>query len=144
MEAAGAASPHGLDRPRGGRLRALWHVSGGAGDPAAAEQLGELEREVALLREENARLKLARERAGNRPVNERVRAALPPPRSGEEADGEDPWEVLTEGMLLRDALLDACDELERGARELRMRLETLLPSAEGAALRTSDDFEGVA
>jgi hypothetical protein len=144
MEVAGAASTHGMDRARRVRLRGLLRVSGGADDPAATEQLGELEREVALLREENARLKLARERAAHRLVNERVRAAFPPPRSGEEAEGEDPWEVLTEGMLLRDALVDACRELEQGARELRIRLETLLPSAEDAALRTSDNFEGVA
>jgi len=145
MEPAGAASAHGMDRARRGGLRGLLRVSGGADDPAATEQLGELEREVALLREENARLKLARERVGERPVNERVRAAFPPlPRTGEEADGEDPWEVLTEGMLLRDALIDACRELEQGAHELRVRLETLLPAAEGAALRASENFEGVA
>jgi hypothetical protein len=145
MEVAGAALPHGTERARRGRLRGLLRVTGGAVDPAAMAQLGELEREVALLREENARLKLARERAGERPVNERVRATFPPlPRTGEEADGEDPWEVLTEGMLLRDALIDACRELEQGAQELRVRLETLLPGAEGAALRTSENFEGVA
>lgn len=145
MEAAGAAPPHGTERARRGRLRGLLRVSGGADDPAATDQLGELEREVALLREENARLKLARERAAERPVNERVRAAFPPPpRTGEEADGEEPWEVLTEGMLLRDALIDACRELEQGAHELRVRLETLLPSAEDAPLQTSQNFEGVA
>jgi len=145
MDAAGAASPHGMDRPRRGGLQGLLlRVSGGADDPAATELLGELEREVALLREENARLKLARERAAERPVNERVRAAFTLPDTDEEAEGEDPWEVLTEGMLLRDALIDACRELEQGAHELRVRLETLLPAAEAADLRPSDNFEGVA
>jgi hypothetical protein len=145
MEAADVAPPHGMERARRGRLRELLRVSGGAADPAASEQLGELEREVALLREENARLKLARQRTAERPVNERVRAAFPPPPPhGEDADGEDPWEVLTEGMLLRDALIDACRELEQGAQELRVRLETLLPAAEGEILRASENFEGVA
>jgi hypothetical protein len=146
MEAAGAATAsNGRDRSRWGRLRGLVRVSGGDRDAGPAGQLDELEREVALLREENARLKVARAHAADRLVNERVRAAFPPPRGEDEPGGEDPWEVLTEGMLLRDALVDACRELEQGARELRTRLETLLPGAEGvsADVRPSDDFERV-
>lgn len=147
-QAAGAAPApeNGTDRLQGERLWSWLRVSGGGEDPAAAEQLEALEREVALLREENARLKVAREHAASRQVNERVRAALPAARDDDSPDGEDPWDVLTECMLLRDSLVDACRELERGARELRTRLETLLPNAEGASAdqRRSDDFEGVA
>jgi len=142
MEGAGAASAsNGTNRPRRGRLRELLRASGGGDDASDAEQLEELEREIALLREENARLKVAREHAADRPVNELVRAAF---RShGEaEADGEDPWEVLTECMLMRHTLLDACQELERGAGELRVRLQTLLADAEDA-VSPIGDFERV-
>jgi hypothetical protein len=133
MEAAGAVSAsNGTDRRRRGRLRELLGASGDADDAAAAEQLEELEREIALLREENARLKVAREHASDRPLNELMRAAFEA-RGEADADGDDPWEVLTECMLLRHTLLGACEELERGAGELRVRLETLLAEAEGTA-----------
>lgn len=140
-EAAGAASAsHGTDRSQRAGRRWLLRASGDD-DTAMTEQLGELEREVALLREENARLKLTRAQAGSRPVNERVRAAFASPQDDESPE-EDPWEILTECMLLRETLLEACRELERGAGELRTRLETLTGDAEGAE-RASADLEGV-
>jgi transposase-like protein len=133
METAGAASvSNGMDSSRRGWLRELLRASGDAADAAAAEQLEELEREIALLREENARLKVAREHAADRPLNELMRAAFEA-RGEADADGEDPWEVLTECMLLRHTLLGACEELERGAGELRVRIETLLAEPEGSA-----------
>lgn len=144
MDAVGAAAaPEGRDRSARARLRELLRVSGGHDDAASDEQLEELEQEVALLREENARLKLAREHAEDRPLNERLRAALAAASDGGERDpeGEEPWEVLTECMLLRETMLDACRELERGAAELRTRLETLL--ADGSAERPSSDLERV-
>ena len=140
MEAAGAvAAPAGRGRSARARLREL--LRGSSDDAAPDEQLEQLEREVALLREENARLKLGREHADDRPVNERLRAAFAAASSGGEADGdgEDPWEVLTECMLLRETMLDACRELERGAAELRTRLETLL--VDDSAERLSGDLE---
>lgn len=147
MEAAGAAAApgDGTDRSPSSRLRGWLRGAGTAEDAASTEAAGQLERELTLLREENARLKVSRERA-DRPVNERVRAMLSAPRGEGEPDADEPWEILTECMLLRDGLVDACRELEQGARELRGRLETLLPNAEGEspAARSSDDFEGVA
>jgi hypothetical protein len=143
-EAAGTAlAPQSRDRSPSARLRELLRASSGHGDARSDEQLEELEREVALLREENARLKLARERAADRPVNERLRAAFAAASAGDgdDGDGEDPWEVLTECMLLRETMLDACRELERGAAELRTRLETLL--VDDSAERLSGDLERV-
>lgn len=147
MEAASAATAPGggTRRSPGSRLRGWLHGAGAAEEPGPGEAVDQLEREVTLLREENARLKVARERA-DPPVNERVRAMLSSPRGEGALDADEPWEILTECMLLRDGLVDACRELERGARELRGRLETLLPNAEGEgpAARSSDDLEGVA
>ncbi len=139
-EAAGATvAPQGRDRSTAVRLRELLRAGGGHEDARPDEQLEGLEQEVALLREENARLKLAREHAEDRPLNERLRAAFAAASAGDGEDGEDPWEVLTECMLLRETMLDACRELERGAAELRTRLETLL--ADESAARLSSDLE---
>jgi hypothetical protein len=145
MGAGAAAAPGGGTGRARSRLRGWLHSAGAAEDGASGETLEQLEREVTLLREENARLKVARERA-DPPVNERVRAMLSSPGGEDSLDADEPWEILTECMLLRDGLVDACRELERGARELRGRLETLLPNTEGEgrAERASDDFEGVA
>lgn len=149
IDAAGSAhgSSGGTEGAEGSRWRRLLRAAGSGGEPSAPERLvAELEREVALLREENARLKVARERATDRPVNERVRGALLASSGEEGFDADEPWELLTECMLLRDGLVDACRELERGARELRGRLETILPDSEGADPQAllSDDLEGVA
>lgn len=137
-----AAPADGMDHSRSTRLLSWLRATAGEGAAGAGEQLEELERELMLLREENARLKVQREHAHDRPVNERVRAALPAPRE-DALGGDEPWEVLTECMLLRDGLVDACRELERGARALRGRLETLLPNAEGTDADAHTDLESV-
>ncbi|MGN6189082.1 MAG: hypothetical protein ACTHOE_09295 [Conexibacter sp.] len=140
-DAAGdATASNGTERSRRTGLRGLLRAAGAPDEAVASAQLAELEREVALLREENARLKVARAHASDRPLNERMRALFPAAPDG---DGEDTWEALTECMLLREVLLDACRELEQGAGELRARLETLLGDAVGAA-SPDGDFEGVA
>ncbi len=134
-DAGAAAAPSGSTdaAPQSWRRwlpRAAGRPGGGAPPP---ELLEELEREVALLREENARLRVGHERTGERPVNARVRDLLPLLRTQDGAeDVDEPWALLTECMLMRDSLADACRELERGARELRRRLETILPGSEGA------------
>lgn len=149
-DGAGAASGDGGEGEQP-RLRRWLRAAGGSAQGGAPAQLvEELEREVALLREENARLRVARERTGDRPVNERVLGALRLLRDGDadepaDDDGEtdDAWELLTECMLLRDGLVDACAELERGAGELRRRLETILPGSEAAkaGALVGDDLE---
>lgn len=148
-DAGAAASDGGTDGLPEPRLRRWLRTNGGAQGGAPAELVEELEQEVALLREENARLRVARERAADRPVNERVRDTLPLLRAepdGAGDDGDEPWELLTECMLLRDSLADACWEIERGARELRRRLESILPGSEGARAEAlvGDDLQDAA
>lgn len=147
--ACAAATEESSVRARRLPLRQWLRAGGGAQGAAPTELVEQLEQEVALLREENARLRVARERMADRPVNERVRDMLPLLRAkadGDAADGDQPWELLTECMLLRDSLADACWELERGARELRRRLETILPGSEGARAEAlvSDDLPDAA
>jgi len=144
----GPVSSDGAQQARAAGLRRWLRTTGAGGHGAAPGALvEELERELALLREENARLRVARERASGRPVNERVRDMLPLLRSELGApDGDEPWELLTECMLMRDSLADACLELERGARELRRRLESILPGSEGARAEAlvGDDLKDAA
>lgn len=147
--ACAAATGESAVRARRLPLRQWLRASGGAPGAAPTELVEQLEQEVALLREENARLRVARERMADRPVNERVRDMLPLLRANADAGadvGGEPWELLTECMLLRDSLADACWELERGARELRRRLETILSGSEGARAEAlvSDDLSDAA
>src|SRR5690348_10364763 len=99
MGATGAAAvpEGGRSRSPRSRLREWMHGAGATDDVASDEAVDQLEREVTLLREENARLKVARER-DDPPVNERVRTMLSSPGEGS-LDADEPWEVLTECML---------------------------------------------
>src|SRR4051794_9914593 len=99
MGAGAAAAPGGgTGRVPRSRLRGWLHSAGAAEDGASGEAVEQLECEVTLLREENARLKVARERA-DPPVNERVRAMLSSPRGEGSLEADEPWEILTECML---------------------------------------------
>jgi hypothetical protein len=123
-------------------------MAGGGSSPAMhGERLEEIESELALLREENARLKVRQERRGGRSVHERVRELLPAAH-GQEADADEPWELLAQCLMLRDGLLDACREIELGMRETRRRLDAILPEeerpAEAPTPLRSDELESVA
>jgi hypothetical protein len=114
---------------RRGAAHWLRRLRGGAAPAADARLVEELERELALLREEHARLAVSRQRERERPAHERVRELLPfHQRDGH--GGADAWELLTDCLLLRDGLIEACRELEAGMRETRERLEALLPQSE--------------
>lgn len=137
-----------IDRMGSPRWARWFRAAGGAAQSSTqSRHLDELESELALLREENARLKVKQERPGARSVNERVRELLPP--AGEEGTGSDePWELLTQALMLRDGLLDACHEIELSMRELRRQLDAILPAGEGQVEAPTpllrDDLESVA
>jgi hypothetical protein len=141
-----------IEQRGAGRWLRWLRAAGGTAAPSAQEQrLEALESELALLREENARLKVKQERPGERPVEERVRDLLPP-RGAHERDDDEPWELLTSCLMLRDGLIDACREIEHGMRETRRRLDAILPDdardgpvrAVPAEPLTCDDLESVA
>lgn len=93
---------------------------------AQAQIVEQLESELALLREENARLKVKQVRA-ERSLTERVRELLPP--HDEAGSADETWELLTDCLLLRDGLIDACREIELGVRATRERLDALFSSS---------------
>jgi hypothetical protein len=128
-----------LDRSSEGRWLRWFRAAGGTAPPSAQEQrLEELESELALLREENARLKVKQQQPGMRPLQERVRELLPP-GGAPDRDDDEPWELLTSCLMLRDGLIDACREIEQGMRETRRRLDAILPDD-----TRCDDLESVA
>ncbi|MBB4663960.1 hypothetical protein [Conexibacter arvalis] len=118
VDASGAGAPaQAPTRSRRGR----WLRGGGGG----ADLVEQLEAEVALLREENARLEIRAARAGEaRSWEERIRDLVP---RGEQvaATDDQSWELLTECQLLRAALVDACREVEAAMAQIRGRLEAL-------------------
>jgi hypothetical protein len=92
--------------------------------------VGALECETALLRDENAQLRLERQ--------QNVTAAVSPARletlvdaivSGAEP-GEVEWATLSEALMLRECLVLACDELERAVGAIRRQMDTATPSPE--------------
>jgi hypothetical protein len=92
--------------------------------------MSELETELALLREENARLKVERHRpadAGR--VIERMRSIRQDAPGAQREDGTpsgaDGGQALAELLALRDGLMDACQEVGQAMQGIRGRLETL-------------------
>jgi len=89
----------------------------------AETRLEELETELVLLREANARLAAEQVRAGNpgriveqlRAVSGQVDAAS--------SEADDAWEQLAEALVTRELLLSICTELERLGTRMRQQLE---------------------
>src|ERR1700730_1082413 len=108
-----------------GRLSRLG-VSGGrpSGDAAA---MADLEMELALLREENARLKVERHRAPDAGrVIERMRH-LGQARQVEQLDadgahGSEASRAILECLAIRDGLVEACHEIQQAMQRMRRRL----------------------
>jgi hypothetical protein len=125
VDATGERPPaRGPDRTRRRRRSRRW-LRGGRGDHDTGRLVEQLEAEVALLREENARLKIRGARGGGeRPWDERMRDLVPgeqPP----DLRGDDAWALLTECQVLRTALVDACRDVEAAMAQIRGRLEAL-------------------
>jgi hypothetical protein len=100
--------------------------------------MGELEMELALLREENARLKVEHHRPSDvGRVIERMRnlgLAFPAERRGEggSEDREDAHAML-ECLAVRDGLVEACHEVQQAMQAMRSRLSGLSLDAHGGA-----------
>lgn len=104
-------------------------------DPTA---VGELETELALLREENAWLKVERHRppdAGR--IVERMRELGQAP-GAQVADSEAPQtsesvQAMIECLAIRDGLLEACKEIQQAMQGMRSRLSGLSVDVHGRA-----------
>lgn len=117
-----------LDRQGGHRRRRFQRPAAGA--PGATDARAALEAEVVLLREENARLKAARHQRQNvGKLLERTRSLR-----DEEFDrgnlGDETAQMLVEGLVIRESLIEICHEIERSMVVFEARLEALSSAAD--------------
>jgi hypothetical protein len=114
-------------------------------DPGAPDPRAALEAEVVLLREENARLKAARHQQHNvGDLLERARSLR-----AEEVDrgnlADETAQMLVEGLVIRESLIEICHEIERAMVVFEARLDALASAADqlvplhGTAEERGDD-----
>ncbi|ADB50950.1 hypothetical protein [Conexibacter woesei] len=111
----------------------------GAGEGEATSLVEELEAEVALLREENARLKIRRARDGARRWDQQGQDGTEGPVATVREDAV--WELMTECRVLRTALVDACRDVDAAMQQIRSRLDSLPPPDVAANAETVERAE---
>jgi hypothetical protein len=94
---------------------------------AAAADLASLEAELVLLREENARLKLAghRERPDLAGLLGQARA-IGEPASDDDSATDETTQMLVEALVIRESLMEICRALERSMVTYQAKLNALL------------------
>jgi hypothetical protein len=95
-----------------------------------------LEAELALLREENARLKVdAAKPPGPGRAIERLRGvaelASPPPAASEADRADEAWQALSEATMLREVLADVCVEVQSAIAAVHTRLQAVAADTGG-------------
>jgi hypothetical protein len=112
------------------RARKRFRRAGADLEPAGlSESLAAVHAEVLLLREENARLKATQHgRADVSRLLERARSAstLGADRDGA---GDDSAQLLIDGLVVRESLLEICREIERAMVAFEARLDALEATA---------------
>jgi hypothetical protein len=100
-------------------------------DEAGGEPLAALHAEVLLLREENARLRGAQhQRAQLARLLSRTRS-LPSTAIDRDTLGDDAAQLLIDGLVIRESLLEICEEIERSMVAFEAKLHALAsPAAE--------------
>jgi acetyl-CoA acetyltransferase len=92
---------------------------------AIAEPLASVHAELVLLREENARLKAAQHRRAD--VSRLLDRARSLPTAASDRDGasDDTAQLLFDGLVIRESLLEICREIERAMVAFEAKLEAL-------------------
>lgn len=89
----------------------------------AGESLVALRAELVLLREENARLKAAPHGAPD--ISSLLGRARSLPTAGPDDVGDETARLLVEGLVIRESLLEICQEIERAMVSFEARLKAL-------------------
>jgi uncharacterized protein involved in exopolysaccharide biosynthesis len=90
------------------------------------ESIEALRAELLLLREENARLTAAQHRGADvGRVLRHARAALPAVDPDDDSIADETTRVLIEGLVIRESLLELCQEIERAMVAFEARLTAL-------------------
>jgi hypothetical protein len=109
------------ERPRRfGRRRADFEAL-----EAAGESLSAVRAELTLLREENARLKAARHRSPDIAALLGRARTLPSALADPASVGDESTRVLVEGLVIRESLLEICQEIERAMVSFEAKLKAL-------------------
>ena len=98
----------------------------------AGESLSALRAELVLLREENARLKAAQHQGPDiAALLDRART-LPTVRMDDDSVADEVTRVLVEGLVIRESLVEICQEIERAMVTFEARLNALEGNIRGA------------
>ena len=93
------------------------------------ESLASVHAELVLLREENARLKAAQHRRAD--VSRLLERARSLPSAATDRDGtsDDTAQLLFDGLVIRESLLEICREIERSMVAFEAKLDALATMA---------------
>ena len=118
------------DTPRGRRrFRRVAGTLEDDGRPGAGDPLDSVHAELVLLREENARLKAAQHRRADvGRLLDRARS-LPSATADSEGAGDDTAQLLFDGLVIRESLLEICREIERAMVAFEAKLDALATAA---------------
>ncbi len=100
-------------------------LRGARAEQPPAQVTADLEAELVLLREENARLKAEAHREPQGAAVLELALALPAVAPAAGAGEDDVAHALVEGLVLRDGLQELGDRLERAVRAVDARLDAL-------------------
>jgi hypothetical protein len=93
------------------------------------EPLASVHAELVLLREENARLKAAQHRRADvSRLLDRARS-LPAAAADRDGAGDDTAQLLFDGLVIRESLLEICREIERAMVAFEAKLDALASAA---------------
>jgi hypothetical protein len=89
-----------------------------------------MQSELALLRDENAQLRLERQQHHTPAASAARLGTFVDMLSREAEPGEIEWATLSEALMLRECLATVCDELERTVGAVRRQMNTATPAPE--------------
>jgi hypothetical protein len=99
------------------------------GKPGAGDPLDSIHAELVLLREENARLKAAQHRRADvGRLLDRARS-LPAATADSGGASDDTAQLLFDGLVIRESLLEICREIERAMVAFEAKLDALAMAA---------------
>jgi hypothetical protein len=93
----------------------------------AGEPLASVHAELVLLREENARLKAAQHRRAD--VSRLLDRARSLPAATTDSTSDDTAQLLFDGLVIRESLLEICREIERAMVAFEAKLDALATAA---------------
>ena len=126
----GGEGMSGEDTPRARRrFRRVAGTLEDDGRPAAGDPLDSVHAELVLLREENARLKAAQHRRAD--VGRLLDRARSLPAAAADSGGasDDTAQLLFDGLVIRESLLEICREIERAMVAFEAKLDALATAA---------------